>query len=289
MNRSFKTYIFPLAAAILSLLSATGCRQWILEDRMDCPTFVFISIDPEGAPLPPEYDVHLDIHDKLYKETFLRDTVTAVKLTDTGYYAEIGKQEFINIEGLAGFNTLSRDGENWTIPFGENGVPYYWFKTSTEATEEQTHVKARFTKEYSRINVQFVIEGMVFPYDLVVKGNTCGMDISTGAPLAGPFEYAAPEGSRPGSFSFIAPRQKDNLLRMELHRKADITKAGPTVEDPAERIDDIYLWSILKNIAGFSWDMENLIDIDIEINYVYSTVTIAIADWDSVETYEYNM
>lgn len=256
---------------------------------MDCPTFVFISIDPDGYPIPSDADVHLDIHDKHYSKTFLRDTVTAVHLIENGYYAEIGKQEFINIEGLAGFVGLDRDGEEWTIPEGKDGVPYFRFKTFAEATEEQTHVKAYFTKEYSRISVQFVIEGMEFPYNLTVKGNTCGVDLSTGDPLQGAFSYEVPEGRRPGAYSFIVPRQKDNSLRLELHKKHDDTKVGMAEENPAERIDDIYLWELLKNIQGFSWDMENLIDIDIEINYVYSTVTISVDEWDSVETYEYNM
>ena len=291
MIRSIKKYALLLLVAVLSLSGSTGCRQLILENRMDCPTFVFISIDPEGYPLPQDLDVHLDIHDKLYSTTLLRDTVTAVHLTENGYYAEIGKQEFINVEGIAGFNGLMRNGEEWIIPDGEDGAPYYRFKTSATATDEQTHVKARFTKEFSRINIQFVIEGMEFPYNLIAKGNTYGLDLSTGDPLKGTYTYDVPEGRRPGSYSFIVPRQKDNSLRLELHRKDDYgsTKVGPTNDDPAERIDDIYMWDLLKKIDGFSWDMENLIDIDIEINYVYSTVTIAVDDWDSVETYEFNM
>ena len=51
----------------------------------------------------------------------------------------------------------------------------------------------------------------------------------------------------------------------------------------------LFVLGIAASISPVAFTMENLIDIDIEINYVYSTVTIAVDDWDSVETYEFNM
>lgn len=281
------------------LLSAAGCRSWIMEDRTACPTFVFIDTDITGAAVPEEADVHVDIHDKAYHNTYVKDTVTAFRLKDAGYYAEVPKQEYLNVEGLAGFNGLVRDGDRWTIPEGSNGAPYYWFKSMVPGAGEQTYVHARFTKEYSKFNIQFIFDVVEFPYAVTVSANTNGIDISTGEPTQGRFIYEAREGARTGQYSFIVPRQRDNTLRIKLHRRSENTPLpAPGVmpmtdvsggEDPAQMIGDLYLWEYLRQIEGFSWEMENLVDVNIEINYVLLTVSVAVEEWDSVETFAFRM
>ena len=136
------------------------------------------------------------------------------------------------------------------------------------------------TKEFSRVLVRFKSEDGVFPYSVIVSGNTCGIDLVTGRPLEGDFRFV-PIESTPGVFLFTVPRQADYSLSLELWAGAD-SKVGKE-----GHVDDLILWNALQNIDGFSWSMENLPDLTVEIDYVKASVTVLVNDWDLSSTINY--
>lgn len=267
------------APLIALLLVATASCSLVLEDRQMCPAFVFFQRQ-EGTE-PDDFDkVWVKVMDGDTMEELSADEPLLEKMCSQEYSLAIPKREEILTCGISGARVSKLQGTVLTLPAGYQGDQIYRFFKKDRLTGEEFHVPLRFTKEFSRILVRFISEDEVFPFNVVVTGNTCGMDIATGMPLQGEFRYVPPE-TEPGVYRFTVPRQGDYALSLELWTSPD-SKGGTE-----EHVDDVVLWNALQNIKGFSWSMESLPDLTIDIDYVKSSVTVLVSDWDVSSTINY--
>ena len=74
--------------------------------------------------------------------------------------------------------------------------------------------------------------------------------------------------------ALMSDSKGDNSLTLELWA----LEADEENEDPQ---DTILLWNLLKQVEGFSWELKNLPDITVEIDYIRSEVTLSITDWQT--------
>ena len=263
----------------LLLVAAQSCSL-VLEDRQECPAFVFFQ--REDGSEPGDFDrVWVKVTDGETLEELSADDPLLEKMCSESYSLEIPKREEIMTFGITGARVSTLQGTELILPPGYQGDPIYRFWKKDRLTGEEFHVPLRFIKEFCRMTVVFKHDKDPFPYDVVVSANTCGMDISTGVPIQGPFRYSPP-AAEPGVFRFTVPRQGDYTLTLELWKPADSTTGKAE-----EHAEDLVLWNALQSIKGFSWAMENLPDLTLEIDYVRASVTVLINDWDISSSTDY--
>ncbi|MBO4341094.1 MAG: hypothetical protein J5835_06670 [Bacteroidales bacterium] len=264
---------------ILAALASVACRSLVLENRSDCPAFIYFEC-PNDCPVGGKEAVQLMVLDARTMEELASDKPLLQEIRDDDFYLAIEKRPEIVSIGVAGMRMSTIKGTTLELPGGSQGDPIYRFSRKEILEEESTLVPLNMTKEFSRVLVRFKSEDGLFPYNVVVSANTCGIDIVTGRPVEGPFRFV-PIESTPGVFLFTVPRQADYSLSLELW-------AEPGSKDGKEgHVDDLILWNALQNINGFSWAMESLPDLTVEIDYVKASATVLVNDWDVSSTINY--
>lgn len=267
--------VLPLLLALAGL--ATSCRSLILEDRMVCPSFLFFDIDNPG---PLESYNRVRIASFSYPETnlTLADTTVLRRIQDKDYYMKVPKADAVQGFGVAGFDgALVRNGSEVVVEPGENYVPLFRFSYRTPALEEKVLIPVELFKDYCRITLQFTrsdafscAQGL-FPFYLVVSGNTVGIDGLSGLPVRGSFRYT-PEEEQEGRFQVLVPRQADRTLQIEIW-----AKEGQYIEEGL--LDTYNLWQLIQTDDRFSWDARNLPDLYILLDYTENKVEITVEPW----------
>lgn len=274
--------LFIILAAALSLVS---CRKWVLEDRTACPSFLFFDITNADSFGP---------YDKVYTNVyahprgqFIDEAESTVNgINDKDLYFTVRSTEYVKGYGLMGYEALMRDGETYTLPLGENYPALFRYTYEDVVKEESFVVPVEFVKDYAKVTVEFVgyqtftVTGGKFPFDVVVKGNTNGINAMTGIPVRGAYEVR-PEEQTEGLYEFNLPRQADSQLIMEIYGRP----AFPELEGH-ERTFNLY--DILYEQGGVTWREKNLPDIRIVIDYQETTVAVFVTPWDKSNLhYEY--
>jgi len=269
--------ILLVAGASLSLLS---CRSLVLEDRSWCPSFLYYEII--NGNLFQGYDsLFTAVYSHPGGSRIAERSTTVGEVLGGRFYVVVRGTEAVRGYGLTGWKGLTREGDSWTVPIGEEFPPLYRFAFTEGVREESFTVPVELVKEHARVTVQFVgIEtfteaGGRFPFDVVVRSGTAGIDPMTGGPVMGPFEFAPREGTA-GRFEFTLPRQGDRSLTMELYgREGVYNRSG------FENAYDLH--DILLKLGGVTWTEKNLPDVYIEVDYQQTTVTVSVTPWGTVD------
>lgn len=268
-----KRRIFPS----LLLLLLCACRSIILEDRLECPSFLYFDI-VNGNKVAG--------YEKLYTSLFahpdgrlMDGTTTSVKtVRDREFYFVVRKTEAVKGYGVLGYSQCySEKGSEWVVPLGQQFDSLFRFSFQAEVEPESFLVPVELVKEHCKVSLQFVgMEDYItpdgrFPFEVIVRGNSCGLDVMTGVPVRGAFEYRPTESSS-GRFDFILCRQADESLMLELNSREWVADLGSGVLD---------LWRILHDSGGVSWNEKNLPDVQIVIDYVRTEVKVKVVSWES--------
>ena len=275
--------IILIALAIVSLAS---CRKMVLEDRTACPSFLFFDITNHES---------FNGYDKVYSTVYsypkgliMDDGVATVdEIQNEEFYYTVKSTPSVKGYGLIGNETLNQEGSNWTCPVGTDYAKLFRFQYLENVQEESFFVPVEFVKDYSHVKVQFkgfetfhAPDGR-FPFDVVIYGNTNGIDALTGTPLRGTYQYAPAEDGFTGLFEFNLPRLADDYLRMELYGREGIS-------EDVGHLATFDLYEEIRSLGGVNWREKNLPDIEITIDYVQWKVTVTIDPWDNNDLgYEY--
>ena len=261
-----------LLHTLAGILALTSCSSWILENRINCPAYLFLDVK-DNADLQGTETVRIAVRDLGTSELMASDTPHLEEIVPDKYHLVIHKCPGISVSGVIGVKASASTGDAsiLTVPSGSQADPLFLFTEKSEAMSDSLSVKATLRKEYSRITLRFSLEDGQFPYHVAVKGNTSGLDMITGKPVAGPFRHE-PEEEAPGLFSCNVPRQADRLLALEIH-----PKSGISAEEGFS--GDIVLWDYLQRIPGFSWELENLPDITVDVDFFHLLLTIDVNGW----------
>ena len=253
------------ARVLTALVLLTGCRSLVLEDRSSCPALVYFEM-VNGCPVEAREKVDVSVWDCSSLEELAGDSPRLAEMCGKDYYLSIQKRREIAACGISGLQGGILKGTKLELPLGSEGDPIFRFCLKEALIGESVKVPVRMTREHSRITVHFRSDDGEFPHKVRVRGNTCGLDIVSGEPLPGNFSFF-PQQTSPGVFFFTVPRQADLSLTVEL-----------LSEDGSQHEDDIVLWDALCTIEGFSWSMESLPDLTVEIDYVNASVTAQARD-----------
>lgn len=273
--------ILAFFTALAGLLTVS-CRSLVLEDRTPCPSFLFFHVEDTGG-LPMDEEVVVEVRETMGMNILASDKVSFEKMDRRSYFMEVLKSREILATGLSGVKNARRDGTRWTVREGMEWDRIYRFSEKAPASGEETHIPEWMKKEHSVVTVRFNSADGGFPYYVVARSGTCGLDMVSGKPVPGEFSFRPDEGTE-GEFSFTVPRQADLSLSLELWAKP----GNPALLEEG-LVDRIVLWDALSKIPGFSWELENLMDISVDIDYVRSQVTVTVNDWMLGATIDYRI
>lgn len=272
------TVIFPPIFILLVLM--LSCRSVVLENRIMCPSFLYFDIADASR-----YPAYSDVFTTLYAhpdEWLMDEAGTSVGYIDGRlFFFTVRGTGAVKGYGLMGHEGLVRDGSGWTVPIGKDYVPVFRFGYVAEVREESFTVPVEFSKEHAHVSVQYTgadsfghAEGR-FPFYIVIRGNTCGIDALTGKPITGPFEIR-PRESGLGHFEFTLPRQADHNLVLEMYAKEGLYEYR-------DYQTSYNLHEILRDKGGISWTEKNLPDLNITIDFEETTVNVGVHPWGEQE------
>lgn len=263
----------------LAAVSLVSCRKWVLEDRTACPSFLFFDITNSDSFFG--YDKVFSTVYSHPKGLMMDDgTATVDEIQDKEFFYTVRSTPSVKGYGLIGNEVLNRDGSKWICPLGHDYAPLFRFDYFETVQEESFTVPVEFVKDYCHVTVQFVgfetfntFNGE-FPFNIMVRGNTNGIDALTGEPLRGPYEYAPEETGQTGHFEFNIPRLADEYLSMELYGREGVS-------EELGHVRTFNLFDEIRRNGGVDWKQKNLPDIVIEINYVQWEVSMSIDSWEN--------
>lgn len=150
---------------------------------------------------------------------------------------------------------------------GEEMDEIYADACPLDAVEERVSASVSLHKEYAQVNITLLCMKEDMPQAIVLKGNVCGLDLLDLSPLDG--EYERSLVPIVGEYCRAAvPRQKDDSLVLTIGDGGDFP-IGKYIE-----------------AAGYDWSAPDLKDIFIDIDLIDYEVSLRIADWADVETFE---
>lgn len=276
---------FYLVVILALSLSAVSCRKWILEDRTECPSFLFFDIK-NAASFNTYDDVWVNLMSSPGQKELDADTTTVRGIQDKEFYFVVRKQNAVTGYGLIGSESMTRDGDSWIVPQGWDYANLFRFQYTANVMPESFTVPVEFFKEYCHVKVQFVgietfhLAAGKFPFDVVVKANTCGINPLTGIPVEGPYEYAPAEGKL-GQFEFTLPRMYDSRLVLELYGREGLSEWQGHVAT-------FNLYQIIGEQGGVTWQEPNLPDVELTIDYQEKIVDVLVSPWQqSIIDYEF--
>lgn len=258
-----------------------SCRGVVLEDRLECPSFLFFEVSNPDRFQP--YDkVYTIVCSHPSGGLICSESPSLSAIQDKDFYVEVRSTGAVKGYGiLGGGKNIEYRGNQWLIPIGCQSDSLFRFSYVATVQPDSFTVPVEFVKEHTKVSLQFVgMESYLgrdgrFPFDIVIRGNTCGIDGQTGLPVRGSYEYRPPETTL-GHFDFILPRQADNFLQLELYGREHIyVREG--------FIGSYNLYEILLNLGGVTWREKSLPDVSLEIDYQETTVSVEVESWENEE------
>ena len=201
-------------------------------------------------------------------------------------YVGVTKGE-IDVYGTVGKTGMQYSGDELIIPYGLQCDPILAFYDHVMATGERALVYGTINKQYARVRIMLKMPDVDGLLAIKVKGNTCGMNMKTFQAIRGDFACLA-ESWENGIHSFRVPRQTDNSLLLEIWQMPESGSCDINMEG-GRKLSFLEIGKVINDRLEYDWNTPSLADIDIDIDYVASMITIRVKEWDIVEMYQINI
>lgn len=249
--------------AVLGTVILSSCS--IKEDRSPCPCWldIFFNGFPHEGVVIAGYSSDKVLHDMVSEDEF----------TDFVEYSV--PRTLLSVSAFRVNPAISLDGKMVKIKKGDQADSLYAHQSYVDCRGECAVDTVTLHKQFATVYLTFEnSEGeSVNSYDVVVRGNVSGIDITTLQPAEGEFEFK-PKGNADGLYVFRLPRQKDSSIAIDLYRT-----------DNGEFIDTIDAGTLIER-SGYDWRARDLQDIVINVDFAKMGIDVSVRSWDSEEIYE---
>ena len=254
-----------MPAAVALLLFFCSCT--ILEDRSGCPCILRLDLS----------DSSNSIYDTLMVSVRSEDGFLMNALVGREDY---GKELLVKIPTREGVrvNVLQKeameyysdpDASGLRIPPGTECPETYMYSDFCPTWAEESTDTVRLSKNYCGVSLKFV-SNVADKFATTIVGNVCGYELD-GNPAEGEFRYDPAFDEESASF-FRLPRQSDSSLRLQ------ITSADGSTRSFA-------LGNYIIE-SGYDWSAPQLDDIVVMVDYVSTSVSITVNDWNIMEYFD---
>lgn len=251
--------LLPSLLAALCLL----CSCSVKTDRTECPCILGIEISG-GRESVADVSVWgaMDVRGE-----------EAHMAGDTAFLEILVPREPLTFAAWSGIHGCTVDGTRVIIPPGIQMDELYACCSTVDASGESASVQATLAKQYAFVHVNVLnVRPDEYPFYFRIRGDVCGIDLSTMAPVNGDFSVT----THPvlGLYHrFCIPRQNDSSLLLDFLSEDDADGTDPQGE--------ILLGEYLDEI-GYDWTAPDLDDIYLDIDRVQAGISITIKDWETV-------
>ena len=242
-------FFWQAALPVLLLCCLASCC--VKEDRSACPCFLYVAVRTP----PSGQTVGLRFRCEGY-EALLE------VCTDTVLVVPVPKQE-VEVLALSGAALPSGNGR-LQIPLGFDAPPLYLFRESVDARADTAAVNVLLHKHFCRLSMHFDgPPGWGEPYWAEVRGQVDGIDLD-GEPSSGDFSCRLDSGGQ-----------------VRLPRQDPEAELWLDVAMPDRVVRSFTLGTQMLN-AGYDWMAADLEDLDLQLDFSVTTLTLHRGDFSSV-------
>lgn len=262
-----------LCAATATVLCAgllLSCS--VKEDREGCPCF--LTLDFEGVETAGLVKKGLDslVVAVGAGEDFYVEEGFSLKEIVMEYELAVPKTQVDVIAACGpGLAELSPGGV--FIPEGSEFPALYLFSDSFSALSGEMRRVVRLHKEYCMLTVSMKtsFNAAARPYRIRLEGNVAGLSMD-GTPAEGLFScFSSPSAG--GLCHLNVPRQRDGSLRLEVYFLDS---------------DEVRSFPVGKYIldSGYDWNAQDLEDVNVEMDFSRSSLTVSTSKWKKTLSFE---
>ncbi len=250
MNKVAQTLI------VAAMVAVSSCS--VKEDRTPCPSYITVDASSFREYSDTAYAHLLDDSQDLRHPLDLKSGELSHE-----WLARKGKVITYVFSNL--MNSVEREGVV-LVPVGQQADPLRAFSRQFECYEELVTIQAKADRQSTLVHLQFKnVNEEVYPYDLEVVGDVCGINLRSMTPVKGEFRHAL-ELDRELSCEFYLPRQlPDSKPVLEI-------RYGGT------RIDSFPLYSWIA-ASHYDWTRDDLPDVFIEIDQAQLHFSVNVEGW----------
>ena len=246
---------------LFGVLLSAGCS--VKEYRESCPCRLVLDFSETDTVAVRSADLYVTVPDG-----YVFTDHVGPEFFRKGYSVYVPRTWLYVTLSFGAENMASSEGMK--IPLGEECPPVYMHSSYIDADCEMWSEIVRMRKNHCRMNIVLKTDKGDMPY-LKVVSDVCGYDIS-GKPLSGGFEYQTrPDLS--GRCSVTVPRQTGNDMMLE-------------IDDGGGVVKRFALGTYIASI-GYDWTAPDLQDIDIELDFAMTRISLVVSGWD--KEYEFDV
>ena len=246
-----------LSAAFISGLILFSCS--IKEERSDCPGTLILDLSSVDSLLYDSLRVRVEAADNflynrhIHKSEYKKEIHISVPRTKLALGIYAGDEEVVNYS-LPGL----------TIPYGKECYQVYMDNEIIFMNDEVYRKKVKLHKNFSILDFNLIHKNKPYPFDMELRGTISGYKLE-GQPNIGKFSYTTRIDSD-GRAKIKIPRQIDGSLELVIVNDNTIMRKFAIGEYIIE--------------SGFDWEKLDLEDVEIEINYTLTKISLVLKDWE---------
>lgn len=250
-----------VVALLATMILSSSC---VKEDRSGVPCCLTVYLDeadPEGIHLGTVLTTGND------SGMVSRDTLVIEEHIEDGFEVFVPKG-CISLSSLTGLKGTRFRDRAILAPAGTMYDRIFAYSNNLECVWDTEHDSVVFTKQHSVITLMTKepITGY-YPFDMRLRGNSCGMDIYTMEPVSGVFDAYASR-NRDGTLTVVVPRQFDSSLVLD-------------IISPSGFVDMSFQLGRMIEASGFDWSKSSLDDIEVRVDYASMSITVKVISWEN--------
>lgn len=266
-----------LIIAAVAVFSATSCS--VKEPRGNCPSLVTLNLDKFEA---------LKVSDNAKVTVFSGSKSNRTESVCLSECVGVGHQVLVEktlntFSCAVGYEGMECKADSIYCLPGREFCALWRDGFTEEITEDVMYFTMTPHKEYCTVNFEIVgiAPNETYPYDILVKASCNGVRLHDACPISGRFSAIA---TRPdlavNTMTVRVPRQQAYDMTMELiQRKEDNPERTYNPED----VMKVYNLGKIMETFGYSWNLEDLEDFTLKVDFSQLKVMVGIEEWSENE------
>lgn len=265
--RSYCVLCVCLLPGILS-----GCS--VKEAREECPKFINMNFqEGEEALMNGRVSVLGWNGGVLF-----RDEIDASEIGS--YWVRAVQEGVFDISLCAGVSRSLSSGRYIEVPSGFQSDSLYAFYTHVDTRQTDDIQDVVFHKQFCTVHLDISRSAEEMEdFKFLVRGNTCGFDLFSFAPVEGEYVYSPVVVPGEEKVDFRILRQVDDSMSLEIWRMMEISEGTKAGGREYVGVGAFPLGRLISR-TGYRWDGQDLEDVYVKFGFALEYVQISVEGWE---------